>query len=252
MESMLHHIAPEFISVLFAILLLQIKNRGVHVSLYNVSKETGLSIATVYRKSLELSRMGLLLRLGKGAYVVTPKGAFYLAAHAIKNGGPAHALESAIKRLKSDWGLSDLTDEEVETYVRLLLLGLEKLGRTPVDFCANDFGRTVQVLLPPNFGGRNIAKVIAQHLSVPVEMVEKAERVIARALLEFFPSVKLPDGCRVVVVLHGEYGARLSVLAAHCKVYGYTLGLKCEAGKALLAEAIRRIFQNNERSSGAS
>ncbi len=243
------HLSAELLSILLAVLVMG--RRGLPVSLYGVSKETGLSIATVYRKALELIQLGLLLRLGKGAYIVTPKGAFLLAAYSIKEGRP-DVLAAAIKRLKSDWGISDLADEEVEAYVRLLLLGLEKLGRTPVDFCASDFGRTVQVLLPPNFGGRNIAKVIAQHLSVPVEMVEKAERAIARALLEFFPSVKLPDGCRVVVMPQGEYGVRLSVLAAHCKVHGYTLGLKCEAGKALLAEAMRRIFQNNERSFGAS
>ena len=247
-----HCIAPECISVLLAILVLQIKNRGVHVSLYNVSKETGLSIATVYRKSLELSRMGLLLRLGKGAYVVTPKGAFYLAAYAIKNGGPAHALEVAIKRLKSDWDLSDVTNEEVEAYVRLLLIGLERLGRPPLGFCADDFGRTVQVLLPPKFGGRNVVEAIAQHLSVPIEMVEKAERVIARAILEFFPSIKLPDGCRAVVIPQGEYGAKLNVLASYCKVKGYTLGLRCSAGQALLADVIKRIFQNNEKFNGGA
>lgn len=242
----MHPSMTDFISILLAILAINI--RGSPASLYAISKDTGISIATVYRRSLELLKQGFLLKLGKGAYTLTPKGAFYLAAQAIEGRAPERALGAAIRKLKSDWGLSDVADDEVEAYVRLLLIGLKKLGRSPHDFCANDFGRTVQVLLPPRFGGRNVAKIVAQHLSVPVEMVEKAERVIAKALLEFFPSIKLPDGCRVVVTFQGDYGVKLSVLASHCRTNGYTMGLKCYVGQVLLADAIKRVFQNSERS----
>ncbi|MGC8584179.1 MAG: transcriptional regulator, partial [Thermoproteus sp.] len=216
------HLDATSLSVLISLLLLYSRSRVAHISLYNVSRETGISIATAYRKIVEMSRMGLVLRLGRGAYAITPKGAFYVAAVAIEQGAPDHVLRAAIRRLKEDWGVADLADEEVEAYVRLVLIGLRRLGRPPLGFCADDFGRTVQVLLPPKFGN-DVVSAIAQHLSVPPEMVRKAERVIARAILEFFPSVRLPDGCRVVLMPHGEYGARLTALAAHCKVYGYTL-----------------------------
>ncbi|MGC9118852.1 MAG: hypothetical protein ACP5I3_07675 [Thermoproteus sp.] len=106
-------------------------------------------------------------------------------------------------------------------------------------------------MLPPKFGN-DVVSAIAQHLSVPPEMVRKAERVIARAILEFFPSVRLPDGCRIVLMPHGEYGARLTALAAHCKIHGYTLSLKCGAGRVLVAQIIRQIFQKDEKTSGGA
>ncbi|MGC9118853.1 MAG: hypothetical protein ACP5I3_07680 [Thermoproteus sp.] len=89
----------------------------------------GISIATAYRKIVEMSRMGLVLRLGRGAYAITPKGAFYVAAVAIEQRAPDHVLRAAIRRLKEDWGVADLADEEVEAYVRLVLIGLRRLGR---------------------------------------------------------------------------------------------------------------------------
>jgi hypothetical protein len=82
-------------------------------------------------------------------------------------------------------------------------------------------------------------------------MVRKAERVIARAILDFFPSVRLPDGCRVVLMPHGEYGVRMTALASHCKIYGYTLSLRCDAGRALVAQMIRQIFQKGEKRTAA-
>ncbi|MEL9990168.1 MAG: transcriptional regulator [Thermoproteus sp.] len=244
------HLEHQCISILITLLLMQA--RGARPSLYNVARETGISIATIYRRALELARTGLLLKVGRGSYVVTPKGAFYLAAVAIKEGGPDYMLKAAVRRLKADWGLADMSDEEVETYIRLVLAGLERLGRSPLSFCADDFGRTVQVLLPPKFGGVDIVEVIARHLSVPLEMVKKAERVVARAILEFFPSIRLPDGCKVVAMPFGEYGTRLSVLASYCRINGYMLGLRCPTGRALVADAVRRIFQNNEKFNGAA
>ncbi|MEZ0249254.1 MAG: transcriptional regulator [Thermoproteus sp.] len=246
------HIHLEHLCISILITLLLMEARGARPSLYNVAKETGASIATIYRRALELAKMGLLLKVGRGSYTVTPKGAFYLAAVAIRNGGPDYMLKAAVRRLRADWGLADMSDEEVEAYVKLLLAGLERLGRPPLGFCADDFGRTVQVLLPSKFGGVDIVEVIARHLSVPLEIVKKAERVIARAILEFFPSIKLPDGCKVVVMPFGEYGTRLSVLASYCRINGYMLGLRCSAGKVLVAEAMRRIFQNSEKFDGVA
>ncbi|MDT7870589.1 MAG: transcriptional regulator [Thermoproteus sp.] len=245
------HIDATSLSVLISLLLLYSESRVVPISLYRISKETGISIATAYRKIVEMTRMGLVLRLGRGAYAVTPKGAFYVAAVAVEQEAPEHVLKAAVRKLKEDWGVADLSDEEVETYVRLVLIGLRRLGRPPLGFCADDFGRTVQVLLPPKFGN-DVVAAIAQHLSVPPEMVRKAERVIARAILDFFPSVRLPDGCRVVLMPHGEYGVRMTALTSHCRFHGYTLSLRCDAGRALVAQMIRQIFQKGEKTDGGA
>ncbi|CCC80722.1 transcriptional regulator [Thermoproteus tenax] len=235
------HLSPEAVLILTSLLLAQTRLRS-RVSLYQLARSTSLSMATVYRKAAELSRLGLLLKLGRGSYVITPRGSFYLATIALEDGKPEQVLRAAVARLKNDWGLEEFTDEEVEAYVRLVSIGLQKLGRPPLGFCADDFGRTVQVLLPPKFSGYDVVDMIAQHLGVPTEMVKRAERVIAKAILEFFPSIRLPDGCRSVVIPHGEYGLKLTPLAAYCRASGYTLGLKCTYGRV----ALMRIFQKDE------
>ncbi|MFB6490109.1 MAG: MarR family transcriptional regulator [Thermoproteus sp. AZ2] len=234
------HIDPRAISLLTTLLLSTI-GRSPTASLYDVAKRMGLSIATVYRRSLELAEQGLIARLGKGAYMVTPRGAFYLAMLGVEGRAPAPVLAAAIKKLKSDWDLAEFEDEEVEAYIRLLMAGLRRLGRTPLDFCAGEFGRTVQVLLPERFARRNVIRAIAQHLSVPVEEVMKAERIIAKAMLEFLPSVKLPDGCKTAVFLQGEQDIDVVVAASYCKIQGYRLGLDCALGRLAISKYFTKM-----------
>jgi hypothetical protein len=157
------HIDATSLSVLISLLLLYSESRVVPISLYRVSKETGISIATAYRKIVEMTRMGLVLRLGRGAYAVTPKGAFYVAAVAVEQEAPEHVLKAAVRKLKEDWGVADLSDEEVEAYVRLVLIGLRRLGRPPLGFCADDFGRTVQSCCLPSS-----ATTCGRHSSAPL------------------------------------------------------------------------------------
>ncbi|WP_143701257.1 hypothetical protein [Vulcanisaeta thermophila] len=92
------------------------------LSLTYISKLTGLSMATIYRKALDLIALGLINKVDRGHYIVTTKGAFLLVVFAINGYNIRRdALEASIKRLKEDWGLTELSDEEVINYIKLLI-----------------------------------------------------------------------------------------------------------------------------------
>ncbi|WP_446753068.1 hypothetical protein [Vulcanisaeta sp. JCM 16161] len=230
LDSMHMLILETLIISMFQLALMQ---RGINtLSLTYLSKTTGLSIATIYRKVLELMSMGLVEKVNRGQYVVTTRGALLLSVAYLTGSIKVNdaAFKYAIIKLKEDWGLEDFNDDEVREYISLLIRGLIRLGRKIEDFCANSLSRTVLALLPDNLkiGSKPLDLVISETLNVPIELVRRAERVIARALLELLPVVTLGDGCKAALLIEEVAGKPvLRPVAVKCRVNGYTLRPNC-------------------------
>ncbi|GGI87152.1 hypothetical protein [Vulcanisaeta souniana] len=202
------------------------------MSLTYLSKVTGLSIASIYRKMLELLSMGFVEKVNKGQYVVTARGALLLSVAYLTGAIKINevAFKYAIMKLKEDWELEDFSDDEVKEYISLLIKGLIRLGRKIEDFCASNLSRTALVLLPDNLriGTKSLDQVIAETLNVPLELVRKAERVIAKALLELLPVVTLNDGCKAALLIEESAGKPVvRPVAIKCRINGYALRLNC-------------------------
>ena len=219
---------------------LALMQRGVNtLSLTYLSRVTGLSIATVYRKVLELLSMGLVEKVGRGQYVVTTRGALLLSVLYLTNAIRVNdaAFKYAVTKLREDWGLGEFTDDEVRAYVSLLIRGLTRLGRKISDFCANNLGRTVLALLPDSLriGTKSLDLVISETLNTPLDFVRRAERVIAKALLELLPVVTLSDGCKAALIIEDSAGKPvIRPVAVKCRVNGYTLRPNCPILMAMI------------------
>ncbi|BDR93095.1 hypothetical protein Vsou_21880 [Vulcanisaeta souniana JCM 11219] len=212
---------------------LALMQKGINtLSLTYLSKVTGLSIASIYRKMLELLSMGFVEKVNKGQYVVTARGALLLSVAYLTGAIKINevAFKYAIMKLKEDWELEDFSDDEVKEYISLLIKGLIRLGRKIEDFCASNLSRTALVLLPDNLriGTKSLDQVIAETLNVPLELVRKAERVIAKALLELLPVVTLNDGCKAALLIEESAGKPVvRPVAIKCRINGYALRLNC-------------------------
>lgn len=210
-------------------------------SLYHMSNAMNISIATLYRKALELMDLGLVIRIGKGHYAITTKGALVLALLYLRgvHDIDLNTFNASISRLKEDWGLSDVKDEEIISYLSLLNKAID-IMRTPIAQVCAKLNSTIHYLLPSslnNIGnGKHLLNAIAENLGVSSEEVSRAESVIAKALLEFLPTITLKDGCKVAVVLKGDQSRKISLMgiAMRCRIYGYKLGIDCPVIASLL------------------
>ncbi|WP_243669724.1 hypothetical protein [Vulcanisaeta sp. JCM 16161] len=213
-------------------------------SLYYISMSTGMSIATAYRKALDLMNLGLIERVSKGHYVITTKGVLLLALMYIGNGISVNrdAFELAIDKLREDWDLEEFDRNEIINYLKLLYKGISKLGLSPLSINIGSLGKSVYYILPENISNGRISLIhsIAEYLGVSENEVRSAERVIAKALLDYLPSVRLKDGCRAVVTLTGDQSIKASptILAIKCRIKGYSLNSDCPVALSL----IRRAF----------
>ncbi len=80
-----------------------------------------MSIATAYRKALDLMSLGLMERVSKGHYVITTKGVLLLAMMYLSNGGGSinrDVFELAIDKLREDWDLEEFDRNEVISYLK--------------------------------------------------------------------------------------------------------------------------------------
>ncbi|WP_069807348.1 hypothetical protein [Vulcanisaeta thermophila] len=108
------------------------------------------------------------------------------------------------------------------------------------------------MLLPDNLRsiiqGGDVIKALSEVLGIPIDAVKGAERVIAKALLDFFPTVTLSDGCRVSVLMGGfASGKNITYpLAIKCKVIGYSLNVnKCPIASKLISKALSTSLLSN-------
>ncbi len=150
-------------------------------------------------------------------------------------------FELAIDKLREDWDLEEFNRDEVINYLKLLYKGFSKLGLSPLNANVESLGRSVHYVLPDGINNGRISLIhsIAEYLGVSVDEVRQAERIIAKALLDYLPSVRLRDGCRAVVVLTGDQSIRASptVLAIKCRIKGYSLNSDCPVALSLIHKA---------------
>ena len=221
----------------------KVKNCGRNLdSLYYISMSTGMSIATAYRKALDLMSLGLIERVSKGHYVITTKGVLLLALMYLGNGSVnREVFDMAIDKLREDWDLEEFDRNEVINYLKLLYKGLSKQGLSPLSANINTLGRSVYYVLPESIGnGRgSLIHSIAEYLGVSIDDVRSAERVIAKALLDYLPSIRLRDGCKVVALLTGDQSIKASptILAIKCRMRGYSLNGDCPIALSLIHKA---------------
>ena len=215
-------------------------------SLYYMATATNISIATLYRKSLELLDMGLIDKIDRGHYIITTKGALVLAILYLSGIGSISedVFRAVIRKLKEDWDLTEFNDDEVIGYVDLIGRGAA-LTKTPlINVCARSLARTLYYILKEplsNVGdGKLILKHIAESLEIPIDKVKRAERVIVKALLEYLPVITLRDGCKVALILQGDQSRRVSMakIAMKCKIHGYRLGVDCPIANSLISKLL--------------
>ncbi|KUO83879.1 MAG: hypothetical protein AT716_02210 [Vulcanisaeta sp. MG_3] len=158
----------------------------------------------------------------------------------------------ALMELKKVWNLVEFSDEEVEAYLRLLFLvgkdyGLDYLNTMNI-VSSLGYPKSVLLLLPDKVGGaRFIMDDIIEHVGHDKEgLVKSAERVIAKAIIEYFPGITLPDGCRAVIMPRGNGAGnmKIKVLAVNCKLMGYTLRPGCPFMRDLLYSKLNVNFSS--------
>jgi hypothetical protein len=91
---------------------------------------------------------------------------------------------------------------------------------------------------------KSIINFIAEDLGLPIDEVKATERVIAKALLEYLPTITLRDGCKVALLLKGDQSRKVTIVkvAMKCRIHGYKLGIDCPIANSLIS----RLFLTNK------
>ncbi|MGC8542453.1 MAG: hypothetical protein ACP5NQ_00825 [Vulcanisaeta sp.] len=243
----IYHLDNYHILLLQTLLVHLIRGKTKHCarntdSLYYISINTGMSIATAYRKALDLMNLGLVERVNKGHYIITVKGILVLIMMYLDNGSISkEVFELAVDKLREDWDLSEFDRNEVINYLKLLYKGLNKLDLSSIITNIDSLGKSVYYILPEgiNNGRHSIIYSIAEYLGTTVDEVRSAERIIAKALIDYLPSIRLSDGCRAIVLLTGDQSVRstLTILAIKCRIRGYSLNSDCPIALSLVHKA---------------
>jgi hypothetical protein len=215
-----------------------------------MAKTLNISIATLYRKSLELIDMGLIDKIDKGHYIITTKGALVLTLLYLRgvSGISNDAFRLAIGKLKEDWDLAEFSDDEIISYISLINKGIAQTKIRPVNICAQSLSCTLHYILQRPLhiinNNKSIMNFIAENLDLPIDKVKVAERVIAKALLEYLPTITLKDGCKVALLLQGDQSRKVTIVkvAMKCRIHGYKLGIDCPIANSLIS----RLFLTNK------
>ncbi|WP_143701236.1 hypothetical protein [Vulcanisaeta thermophila] len=192
-----------------------------------------ISVATLYRALNELINNGFIKRVGKGRYILSTKGLMLIALSCIYQDDSKlddDVCIGALTQLRRTWGLEGFGDDELAAYLKLLKISLEKRGvdsNNILNILSNyDYPESVLLLMPPQLNANNkfsIKDLLIDHLGDP-NLINKAEGIIAKALLNYFPNASLFDGCRAVII-NTKYGPK--PLAIQCKLKGYILNSNC-------------------------
>jgi hypothetical protein len=173
-----------------------------------------VSRATFYRKFSELELLGLVGRVSKGKYVISAGGCLlllfaYLMGITAIDGDTAM---EALRVLKGYWGLQGFSNDEVMSYIKLLHLSL---GRNyGLIVISQEFPRNILMLLPSELKlgyGESLLELLMRHLRDEDDVI-RAKRVIAKALIDYFPTTEV-NGCEAVVMMVNNMR---KVLAEHC------------------------------------
>ena len=176
-----------------------------------------VSRATFYRKVSELEMMGLLERVSRNKYLISIGGyllllfAYFMRISDVDE----NTAWAAINAIKGSWGLAGFSDEEVMSYVKLLYLSSG--GRLNAELMAlyQDYPRNVLLILPNSLKLTTVNSLYEALVSRygDRDTVSRASRVIAKALIDYFPTTNI-NGCRSVAFIGNDNGVR--VLAMQC------------------------------------
>jgi len=259
---LIHDINISYTQLLILKLLLNTNHnytgQGSILRLYMQLNNTGtnISMATFYRRLGELIKERFIGRSARGKYFITSKGLLLILSlyllFPFANGAideETHRL--ALMELKRVWGLVEFGDDEVEAYLKLLFLVskgpdyLDSLGIVSL----LGYPKSVLLLLPDRISGsKSLMDDIIGHVGYDKEdLVKSAERIIARAIIEYFPGITLPDGCRAVAVSRGNDAGNMKVrvLAVNCRLMGYTLRPGCPFIRDFLNSKLNENLSNH-------
>jgi hypothetical protein len=194
--------------------------------------------------------MGLIDKIDKGHYIITTKGALVLALLYLSGVGGISddVFRLAIGKLKEDWDLAEFSDDEVISYINLINKGIAQTKIRPANICAQSLNCTLHYILQRPLhiinNNKSIINFIAEDLDLPIDKVKAAERVIAKALLEYLPTITLRDGCKVALLLQGDQSRKVTIVkvAMKCRIHGYKLGIDCPIANSLIS----RLFLTNK------
>ncbi|BDR93483.1 hypothetical protein [Vulcanisaeta souniana] len=176
-----------------------------------------VSKATFYRKISELEMMGLLKRISRSRYLVSLGGYLLLLFAYFMNidGINEDTAQAVIGAIKGNWGLIGFSDDEVESYVKLLYLsGRERLSNGLI-MLYQEFPKNVLFILPNNLrlAAFNSLYEALINMYGDANTVSRARRVIAKALVDYFPTTDI-NGCKSVAFM--DNGNKARILAMQC------------------------------------
>ncbi|WP_054857105.1 hypothetical protein [Vulcanisaeta sp. JCM 16159] len=176
-----------------------------------------ISKATFYRRVSELEMMGLLERISRNKYLISIGGYLLLVfAYFMRiNGIDEDTARAAISAIKGSWGLTDFNDYEVESYLRLLYLSSGGKLNSDAISLYQEFPRNVLLVLPNDLKLTNTDSLYEALVNEygSADLINGARRVIAKALIEYFPTTNI-NGCRSVAFIGNDN--RVRVLAMQC------------------------------------
>lgn len=175
-----------------------------------------ISKATFYRKVSELEMMGLLERVNRNKYLISIGGcllllfAYFMHVDNINE----DTAQLAIRVIKGNWGLIEFNDDEIESYVRLLYLSSKGKPNNELLILYQEFPKNVLFILPSNLKlitSNSLYETLIDKYG-DINTVSRARRIIAKALIDYFPTTII-NGCRSVVIMDGN---KVRALAMQC------------------------------------
>ena len=188
-----------------------------------ISLANYISKATFYRKMAELEMLGFVSRISRTKYLISISGYLLLVFAYFMGVGTIDrdTVRLAVKAIKGNWGLVEFSDDEVESYIKLLYLSSKGKSVSEVLALYQEFPKNVLFILPNNlkFNNSETLHELIINKYGDADTVNKARRVIAKALLDYFPTSYM-NGCRAVSIINN---GEPKVLAMECGKGNYIL-----------------------------
>lgn len=174
----------------------------LHLTSYRFSKITGVPNATAWRVFNRLAELGLIKRDERG-FSITVRGIVIAYFYTKKENIRRNSLSALKKMWKYDGDEIDL-----KHFLEDLYKILNSLNISPFIICFNQ--------------PITIATMLYSKIN---ELSEQTKRVIANIFINFFPSVDLSNGCKVIISF--DKSGNPYALAADCKKEGMKLNYYC-------------------------
>lgn len=241
-RSLWKPLIPNLDEISLKILRFYAEEPGKELSLYKASKETGLNIATVYKRGRILASMRLLEYLDK---YFRANSKTCLALYAYEMMGPRRLYEC----LQSIWGFSGVSEHELLSFLALLAysISLRGLNIANANICLLDeaslhvirlyrlisvLGLRPKKLVCRGVGGEDKEftpiGLFSKIIGLPKDIVIPAIRFALRGINDLLPPTIVTERHKVWLrITNGGYRILLVECKSSCRHYDEDLGLSC-------------------------